>query len=102
MNWKSFLVGTAAGAIGGDAVSELLLKKSDVSPEQVLESVKNQFSKNGTIIGSWIHMELEIFKKQQIQYRIYKGGISKNNDGKMEQYEFIADTSTGTILDIRS
>jgi predicted small secreted protein len=102
MNWKSFVFGAAVGAISGYAIKELVTQKANASPEKVLAHVKNQFKQNGAISGSWIHMEAELYEKHQIQYRVYKGGISKNNNGSNEQFEFIADASTGTILDVSS
>lgn len=102
MNWKSFFVGAAVGLIGGYVVKEVIDQKTNVSPEKVLEQVKKQFKQNGPINGSWIHMEAEPYEKQQIHYRVYKGGISKNNNGSTEQFEFIADAQTGTLLEIRS
>ncbi|WP_066063394.1 PepSY domain-containing protein [Neobacillus soli] len=101
MNWKSFFLGAAVGLIGGYVTKEIITQKTNVSPEKVLEHVKKQFKENGSINGSWIHMVVEPYEKQQINYRVYKGGISKNNDGVTEQFEFIADASTGTILDLR-
>lgn len=102
MNWKSFILGAAVGVISGYAVKEIISQKTYVSPEKVLENVKKQFNQNGSISGSWIHMEAEPYEKQQIQYKVYKGGISKNNRGVNEQFEFIADATTGTLLDIKS
>ncbi|WP_312469944.1 PepSY domain-containing protein [Neobacillus sp.] len=100
MNWKSFILGAAVGIIGGYAAHEVITQKIKVSPEKVLEQVKKQFKQNGPISGSWIHMEAEPYEKYQIHYKVYKGGISKNNNGSNEQYEFIADAQTGTLIDI--
>lgn len=101
MNWKSFLIGVSVGIVGGYTAKQIISQKTKVSPEKVLEHVKAQFKQNGPINGSWIHMKVEPYEQHQVQYQVYKGGISKNNDGKNEQYEFIADALTGTILDIR-
>ncbi|MGG3466395.1 PepSY domain-containing protein [Neobacillus pocheonensis] len=101
MNWKSFILGAALGAISGYAAKEVLSKKTNVSPEKVLNQVKNHLKQNGPISGSWIHMAAEPYEKHQIKYRVYKGGITKNNNGATEQLEFIADAQTGTILDIQ-
>lgn len=101
MNWKSFLLGTTVGLISGYAVKEVISRKIDVSPEKVLDQVKRQFKQHGPINGSWIHMETESFEKYPIHYRVYKGGISRNINGKNEQYDFIADASTGTLLDVQ-
>ncbi|MFD0827246.1 PepSY domain-containing protein [Neobacillus sp. M.A.Huq-85] len=100
MNWKSFILGAAAGAISSLAIREIISKNSTVSPERVLENVKKQFKQNGAINGSWIHMEPVPYEKQQIHYQVYKGGISKNNEGTAEQYEFVADAKTGTVIDV--
>jgi predicted small secreted protein len=102
MNWKSFILGAAIGLIGGYAAKEIINLKTNVSPEKVLDQVKKQFNQNGPISGSWIHMEAEPYEKQDIKYRVYKGGISKNNNGSNEQFEFIADAQTGTLLDVRA
>jgi predicted small secreted protein len=99
MNWKSFFLGAAVGVIGGYAVKELIDRK-DVSPEKVLETVKSQFKQHGPISGSWIHMEAETYEKHPIKYRVYKGGISRNRDGENEQFEFIADAASGTLIDV--
>jgi predicted small secreted protein len=102
MNWKSFIIGAALGVIGGFAASELLTQRTNISAEKVLENVKKKFKQNGPISGSWIHMEAEPYQKLQIHYRVYKGGITKNNNGTTEQFEFIADATTGTLIDVRS
>ncbi|WP_462411279.1 PepSY domain-containing protein [Neobacillus sp. Marseille-QA0830] len=102
MNWKSsFILGAVIGVIGGYAAKEFISKKTKVSPEKVLEYVKKQFKESGPISGSWIHMEAVPYEKHQFHYEVYKGGISKNDNGTNEQYEFIADAYTGTLLDIR-
>lgn len=102
MNWKSFFLGAAVGLIGGYVTKEIIIQNTNVSPEKVLEHVKRQFKENGPINGSWIHMVAEPYEKQQINYRVYKGGISKNNNGVTEQFEFIADAQTGTLLEVKS
>jgi predicted small secreted protein len=102
MNWKSFFLGVTVGIIGGFTTKEILDKKTNVSPEKVLEQVKTQFKQNGPISGSWIHMVAEPYEKHELNYCVYKGGIFKNNNGTNEQHNFIADASTGTILDVQT
>jgi predicted small secreted protein len=102
MNWKSFILGAAVGIMGGIAAKEIITKKTNVSPEKVLDNVKKQFKQQGPISGSWIHMGAESFEKHPFQYHVYKGGISRNNNGTNEQFEFIADALTGTLLDVRT
>ncbi|WP_040207596.1 PepSY domain-containing protein [Neobacillus jeddahensis] len=100
MNWKSFFIGAAVGLVGGYVTKEILAQNTNVSPERVLENVKKKFKQSGPISGSWIHMVAEPYEKQDITYNVYKGGISKNNNGTHEQFEFIADAHTGTLIDI--
>ena len=99
MNWKTFLLGVGAGLAGAYAVKELAAQKETVSADKVLNHAKAAFKKSGPISGSWINMNAEPYSKFPIEYQIYRGGISRNVDGQVEQYEFIADASTGAILD---
>jgi predicted small secreted protein len=102
LNWKAFILGLGSGLAGGIAATYLLEKGNDrsISPEKILEGVKTSFKEQGPILGSWIHMETEPYEKNQIEYRVYKGGISKNADNQSKQFEFIADAATGKILSI--
>ncbi|KKK38398.1 peptidase M4 [Mesobacillus campisalis] len=99
MNWKYFFLGMGAGIAGAFAVKEAV-KKENVSPEQILAQAKAVFKKDGPISGSWINMNPETYSKPPLEYRVYKGGISTFSDGKTQLYEFIADASTGTIIEI--
>jgi predicted small secreted protein len=99
MNMKTFFIGAAVGILGGFALKEAITQ--NITPEKILEKIKNHFKKQGPIQGSWIHTEVEPFEKGTIHYQVYKGGISRQRNGTNEQYEFIADASTGTILDVR-
>ncbi|MBU8879773.1 hypothetical protein BGM26_12320 [Bacillus sp. FJAT-29790] len=100
MNWKSFLLGVGVGLASGYATRELLAQKTTVSPEKALANAKDAFKKDGPISGSWIYMNAEPYKKGYLQYQVYKGGISRLASGEMEQFEFVADVGTGTILEM--
>ena len=100
MNWKSFFLGAAVGIVGGYVSKEVITQKTNVSPERVLASVKKHFQLNGPVSGSWIHMEAEPYEKSQMTYRVYKGGISQTVEGAIQQYEFIADAQTGTVIEL--
>ncbi|MFK4997395.1 hypothetical protein ACI2OX_07100 [Bacillus sp. N9] len=47
-----------------------------------------------------MHMTPENYQKSAIQTKVYRGGITCNKDGTREQFEFIADAYTGTVIDI--
>jgi predicted small secreted protein len=102
LNWKSFMIGVGSGLVGGFAAYYLLANERIcfVSAEKVLDEVKAAFKEQGQIFGSWIHMEAQPFEKNHLKYMVYKGGITRNNNGKAEQYEFVADARTGTILSV--
>jgi predicted small secreted protein len=100
MNWKYFVLGIGAGIAGAFAVKAV--RKEHVSPEQILEQAKAVFKKEGPISGSWINMNAETYSKPPIEYQVFKGGISRIAGGKTQLYEFIADASTGTIIEINS
>ncbi|KON86697.1 peptidase M4 [Sporosarcina globispora] len=100
MNWKSFLIGVGVGLASGYAARELLSLKTPVTPEKALANIKDAFKQEGPISGSWIHMKSEPYEKGHLKYQVYKGGISRFSGEEAEQFEFIADAETGTILDI--
>lgn len=100
MKWKALFVGTVIGVIGGYSLTECMLKKQYPSPEEVLKKIKREFKKQGPITGSWICTDQEQYEKGPLHFNVYKGGISRKINGKIEQYEFIADVESGNILDI--
>ncbi|MBA4537714.1 PepSY domain-containing protein [Bacillus aquiflavi] len=100
MNWKTLLAGLGIGFIGGYLTKGLIDEKSTISPEKVLDNVKAAFKKEGPITGSWIQIQSEPYVSKQLQYEVFKGGISRNHNGEKEQFEFIADASTGTVIDL--
>ena len=101
MNWKSALAGAAAGFAACYAVKQAMEQSSGgPSPEKVLASVKDAVKKDGKIYGSWILMKQENYTKNELEYEVFKGGITRNADGSQKQFEFIADASTGTILEL--
>ncbi|MDQ0215739.1 putative small secreted protein [Oikeobacillus pervagus] len=99
-NWKTFLAGAVSGAIGALAVQQAISNQMSVSAEKILENVKEAFKKDGAIDGSWIQMKPEEFHKLGLQTTVYRGGISRRVNEKLEQFEFIADAKTGTIMDV--
>ena len=100
MNWKSFVFGLGIGAAGGYFLKERLDASSLISAEKVLKEVKLSFKKEGNIDGSWIGMKPEDYHKHSIHTKVYKGGISRRNNGELEQFEFVADAYTGTVVDV--
>ena|SRR5690625_901995 len=69
-----------------------------ITPEKALKNAKETFKKQGPISGSWIYMKPEEVEKDGLKYMAYRGGITRNIDGENKQYEFYADTETGSII----
>ncbi|RDI44321.1 PepSY domain-containing protein [Falsibacillus pallidus] len=101
MNWKSFVAGAAAGITAGFLMNEAVKRNVSVSAESVLAKVKRAFKEDGPIDGSWIQMKAEPYQKHAIKADVYRGGISRQRNGQLQQFEFIADAHTGTVIDIK-
>ncbi|WP_214481670.1 PepSY domain-containing protein [Bacillus sp. SM2101] len=99
MGWKKFILGIGIGLAGAYVVQNSM-SNTLLSPEKALKIVKDAFKENGSINGSWINMSPKSIKKDHINYRVYEGGISRNEDGQSTQYTFIVDAQTGTILEV--
>ncbi len=99
LNWKSFFLGLSVGVVSGFATKQILDANAFVSPEKALANAKELFKQSGPISGSWIQMKTEPYEKQNLSYTVYKGGISRFTEESMEQYEFIADAATGSIIE---
>lgn len=74
MNWKTFLLGTAAGFAAGYATKQLLDQSSKPSPDKVLAQVKETVKKDGNIYGSWILMKPENYTKTIWTMKCTKAG----------------------------
>ncbi|MFD2805006.1 PepSY domain-containing protein [Litchfieldia salsa] len=99
MKWQKFFLGVGVGFASAYFLNKTITEKG-VSAEKALGNVKDAFKQDGPINGSWIQMVQEEYKKNHILYKVYKGGISREINGMLEQYEFIVDATTGTIIEI--
>lgn len=84
----------------GFATFFLVDKKTSVHADKILNDVKSQFKEDGSIEGSWIEMTKVPWKKYSYDTMVYYGGVSRMEDGKVAQYEFVADAQTGALMDI--
>ncbi|WP_017756158.1 PepSY domain-containing protein [Calidifontibacillus oryziterrae] len=99
MRLNQLLLGLGIGAIAGAYVNQKYMK-NHISSETALKIVKKAFKDHGPIDGSWIHMKPEKVNKFNLSYNVYRGGITRTIDSKVEQYEFLVDSKTGTIIDV--
>ncbi|WP_240370986.1 PepSY domain-containing protein [Anoxybacteroides rupiense] len=94
MRWKTFFAGAAAGFAAAYAV-QTMRARTFISSEKALSLAKAAFQRSAPISGSWIQSEPETYEKNGLVYKVYKGGICREN----EQYEVFIDAYTGTIID---
>ncbi|WP_102026735.1 PepSY domain-containing protein [Salirhabdus sp. Marseille-P4669] len=99
MRWSKVAVGTAVGAVAGFFVGRAV-KKEWITPEKALKIAKEKFRAKGPISGSWIYMKPQTLSKENIDYKVYYGGITRQIEEKPVQYEFYVDAKTGTIVDV--
>ncbi|GKV64769.1 MULTISPECIES: hypothetical protein [Sporosarcina] len=101
MRVKEFLAGILTGVAAGVVVNEAFNKLNEEVPaDNVLKKVKDAFKEEGPIDGSWIVMKPEPYTNHVISMDVYRGGVSRMKDGKLEQYEFAADAKTGTVVEL--
>ncbi len=101
MKLRDFLIGAATGI----AVTYVIKEASEkVSPyknaNHILDDMKEQFKAQGPIDGSWIYMEPQTFHKEDIEIPVYKGGISRVEEGETVNFEFAVDARTGSVVDL--
>lgn len=78
----------------------LIDKNKPMNPDRILNNVKREFRKEGPIAGSWIEMTKVPWSKHSYHADVYYGGLSRSEDGVSQQYEFIADAYTGSLIDL--
>ncbi|MER2170520.1 MAG: hypothetical protein ABS938_07765 [Psychrobacillus psychrodurans] len=101
MKLRDYMMGLGTGVVLGIVASQAATKINPNKPaDLVLNNIKNSFKEEGPIDGSWIYMSPEPFQKEAIRFEVYKGGISRIKNGELEQFEFAADSKTGSVVDI--
>ncbi|MDO4903599.1 MAG: PepSY domain-containing protein [Limosilactobacillus sp.] len=77
-----------------------LIGKRPFSAGRALKMIREKFSKEGTITGSWIDHHAVPFQRYAIKSSAYQGGLTRLEDGKPVNYEFKVDAYTGTLLEM--
>lgn len=98
-----------AGVLGGSillsfllgaATASLISSKKTLKADDLLKKIKKEFLKEGPIDGSWIELTKVPWKKYAYDTDVYYGGISRFEENKLIQYEFIVDAYTGSLIDL--
>lgn len=88
--------------IGGSLAALILDRTKQTDGKKVLEHVKALFAEEGPIEGSWIELQPVNADRFGQEQAVYYGGISRKENEKLVQYEFIADAENGRIIDLYS
>src|SRR5690625_7975822 len=98
MSRRNVILAAGLGIAVGFLLRDQLNNFSKINPEKALQYAKETFQKNGPINGSWIYMKPEKLEKNGLTYHRYRGGISRNVDGKNQQYECLSALKIGTTI----
>lgn len=86
-------IGVAIGYFVKAKISEM-----PIQPEQALKLAKEKFKEEGAVSGSWIYMKSEDLSLHGLNYRVYRGGITRTINDTNQQFEFYVDAYTGSII----
>lgn len=101
MKLRDFLLGVVTGIAAAYVIKEASEKVNPYkNANTVLNDIKDAFKAQGPIDGSWIFMEPQTYHKEDIEIPVYKGGISRVENGETVNFEFAADAKTGTVVDL--
>lgn len=101
MNRRKYLLVASVGFVFGYLIKGQTGRHfKKISAEKTLHYVKDTFQKQGPINGSWIYVKPERIKKNGLIYRVYRGGFSRNIDGKNYPFEYYADIYTAAIIHV--
>lgn len=67
---------------------------------QILDHVKALFLREGPIEGAWIEDQPDTYMTQTQNAKAYFGGITRLENDKLQQYQFIANATTGELMDV--
>lgn len=99
MNAKKIICAAGLGAVIGYTV-KAQLEKMPIKPEHALKKAKTSFKQSGPVSGSWIYMKPEEMTYNELEYTVYRGGITRTMANVNTQYEFLVDASTGSIISV--
>lgn len=98
MSIKKTVFAAGLGLVAGFLIKQQIDQCHSSSPENILQKAKETFKKEGPISGSWIYMKPEKINAHGLPFTVYRGGITRYLDGEDFQYEFFADSETGSII----
>jgi predicted small secreted protein len=101
MKINQFVVGALFGLTAGYTLATQINKHKRITPEQALNNVKKALKNKLSIEGSWIQMVPEKLENDLLEYTVYKGGITANEQNRIIHYDFAVDAKTGAIIELK-
>ena len=98
---KPLVVSATLGASGlaGFLIGKLLGNRK-MSANKILRRIRRDFRTEGPVAGSWIEHFTKPYQPFAFKTDVYRGGISRIEDGQVVNYNFLADAHTGTLLQL--
>lgn len=97
-----WLVPITLGASGlAGFVAGKLFGNRPFSAGRALKIIRHDFSREGTITGSWIDHRQTPFQRYAVKTSAYQGGLTRLEDGEPVNYEFKVDAYTGSLLELK-
>jgi predicted small secreted protein len=101
MKINRFVFGALFGLAAGYTLATQINNHKRITPEQALNNVKKALKNKLSIEGSWIQMVPEKLESDLLEYTVYKGGITANEQNRIKHYDFAVDAKTGTIIELK-
>ncbi|MCT2908733.1 hypothetical protein EFT87_08715 [Schleiferilactobacillus harbinensis] len=99
--WVYFAAGALTGLFTGAVEMYWHQRSAQHLLDHRLQQVKDLFLQEGPIQGSWIESKAHPYTgKNGRTTDVNYGGITRQENGQLRQYEFIMDVPTGQLLDI--
>lgn len=100
MSFRRFAIGVGVGFIAGYLLRPRL-EKEFISPELAFKIAKDEIAEKMPITGSWIHTQPETLERNQLEYTVYRAGITTSLNGESQYFDLLLDARTGTILEFQ-
>lgn len=97
--WK-FSATLGISSVAGFILGQLIGNRKQ-SASRILKMIRHDFKQEGPVIGSWVDSQAKPYQRYAVKAIVYHGGITRLEDGRPVNYQFIADAHTGSLLELK-
>lgn len=87
-------------SIAGFVLGQLIGNRKQ-SANRILKMIRDDFKKEGPVIGSWIDSQAEPYQRYAVEADVYHGGVTRLEDSIPVNYQFVADARTGSLIELK-